>query len=209
LNILRKCELNGTSIINKLTKDCVHPIILSINSKNPIFLTQVLLAEDCIDCEYIYMENNVLHYIVKSNVPLKIKNTLFKNCVSKNFDLLEECKIDKKPLVVKAVESDLYEIVIMIINKLLEKEEIKFDGYDNLKDIRKLLLENKYPNIIVKNRDSPNFYSLVMMYLKSAKHKLQPEIEINMKNFIENLFVMMCVILVYLVCLSHLTHENI
>ena len=123
LSLLKKHYADdGTHIINKLTKDQTHPLILSINSVNPIYITQMLLAEDCINCEYLYTGNNILHYIIKNNAPLKIKNTLFKNCATKQFNLLEECVSDKKPLVVKAVESDLYEIVIIIINKLLERD---------------------------------------------------------------------------------------
>lgn len=198
LNILKKCKIENNYLINYLTNRVteqnsqLHPIILSINSKNPIYLTQLLLAEDCMDYDYTYMENGVLYYLIQCDIPLNTKTTLFKNCSGKNFNLLEECKIDRKPLVVKAVENDLYEIVLIIINKLLEKEEIKFNGYDNLKDVRKLLSENKYPDVIVKNQNSPNFYSLVMMYLK-AKFK---------ENFssgemsITALFIILCVVLV-------------
>lgn len=196
VNYLKKCKDEKNNIINISTNHTkIHPIIFAINSNNPVFITQTLLAEDSFDCNYLYEGNSVLHYLIKTGINIKTKNILFKNCICKNFDLLEQCKIDMKPLVVKAVEFDLYEIVIMIMDKLLEKEEIKFEGYDNLKDINKILMDSVQRNVIVKNQTSANFYSLVMMYLKT--NKPQHESKIIMNNFFENIFLMMIYTYIY------------
>ena len=188
INTLKKCYRNNVCIINELTKDTkIHPLILAVDSANPIFITQTLLADEIVDYSYQYGGNGILHYVLKSSLKPKIKNILFKNLVAKEFDLLEQCKTDMKPLVVKAVELDLYEIVIMIMDKLLEKEEIAFDGYDNLRDIGKVLADSEQRNIIVKDTNGANFYSLVMLYLKNSKpHK---ENNVSIVNFFENIFI--------------------
>lgn len=154
---------------NDKTIPGIHPIVFSINSASPVLITQMILAENKMDYNYLYEGNGILHYLIKFDMDVKTKNTLFKNLIAKDFNLLEQCRIDMKPLVVKAVEKNLYEIVVMIMNKLLEKEEIRFEGYDNLKDIGKIIGDNTQRNIIVKDTTSPNFYSLVMFYLKTSK----------------------------------------
>lgn len=196
INMLKKFNwAEDNHIINSLTKnDKKCPLFLAMesDSKNILLLTQTLLTENSIDRTYKYDGNNILHHLININVGTKIKNILFKNYIEKDFDLLEECKYSMKPIVVKAVEKDLYEIVIMIMNKLLEKEEVKFDGFENLKDIRKIIKENKHVSIIVKNQNIPNFYSLVMMYLKNSKNF---DDNIYMDNLFENLFVTLIVVL--------------
>ena len=89
--------------------------------------------------------------------------------MAKNINLLEKNKTDMKPLVVIAVELNYYDIVVLIMNKLLELNEIKFNDNINAKDITQLLDGFQQKHIIVKDQSAPNFYSLVMVYLKNGK----------------------------------------
>lgn len=197
IKYLIKSRQNNNPIINALTRETkIHPIILALNSDNKVFITQTILSEDELDCNYLYEENNILHYLVKLNIDIKTKNILFKNCVIKNFNLLEQCKTDMKPLVVKAVEGDLYEIVIMIMNKLLELGEIKFEGYDDLKNIDKIIYDPVQRNIIVKEQGLPNFYSLVLYYLKNTK--FDEEYTIDLDSFNENMLFSFVITFVYM-----------
>lgn len=180
INIITLLIKHNNSLVNIYTKTNdvgmtkIHPLIFAINSANPVLTTQLLLAENNIDCNFSYEGNGVLHYLIKFDLDINTKNILFKNLIMKDFNLLEQCKIDMKPLVVKSVEKNLYDIVVMIMDKLLEKEEIKFEGYDKLKNISKIVDDPIQRNIIVKDTTTPNFYSLVMYYLKNNKKSNQP-----------------------------------
>jgi hypothetical protein len=176
VEILDALKGHGTGdkyLINSLTSTNVHPIILAIDSVNPIYLTGLVLSSKHVNLQYKYMGNNVLHYILQCKLDKNTKCTLFEICSACNYDLLEENYTDMKPLVVKAFENDLYDVVVVIMNKLLENKEIHFNGYDKLTDVMLLMEETGNIDIVVKNKSAPNFYSLVLVYLRTNLSKKQ------------------------------------
>ena len=195
IHVLKKSANFDLLLINSLTQhDKLHPLILSINSSNSLEISKILLNENGLDCNYkLPNGNNILHYLIESNLNDNIKTILFKNFITKDFNLLESCVIEKKPLIVNAVEKNYYNIVVMIMNKLLEKNEIKFEGYNNVSNIMDVVDEKK-KNIIVKNKDYPNFYSLVMVYLENEKIN---QIKRDNNKFTENMFIFIIVIVLY------------
>jgi hypothetical protein len=197
INVMKKFEYKGHKIINEKTKISeLLPIILAIDGDNPVAITNILFSEEGLDYNGRTPDGeNVLHYLLKANINIKTKKTLFKMYLTKNIDLLESNKSDMKPIVVGAVERNLYDIVILIMNRLLELGEIKFDGYDNIRDIRKLIQDHRQKNIIVKDQHSPNYYFLVMVYLKTAIPEDYCEFDLNLSLFVTAVY-----ILLYMIC---------
>lgn len=167
----REIDENKEKIINTTTKDHVSPLMLAMESSNAIEITKLLLFEHNIGYNFkTQNRDNLLFYLLDLKINQNYKNNLFSLYLKKNIDLLIPSKKTMKPLVVEAVEKNYYHIVIMIMNKLLQLEEIKVQGFDSIKDIKILLQNNKSQMIIVKNDNVPNFYSLVMVYLKSQEN---------------------------------------
>jgi ankyrin repeat protein len=138
------------------------------NTTNPINLTKILLMENSINYDVkTESGDNLLFFILNLRASTSTKCSLFSMYLKKNINLLEPSKISMKPLIVEAVDKNYYDIVIMIMNKLLQLGEIRFKGFDNIKDITILLKDKNSPPIIIKNENFPNFYSLVMVYLKN------------------------------------------
>jgi Ankyrin repeats (3 copies) len=166
-----KTLIKYNNMINKLTQNNVHPLFLAMESNNPVEITKILLLENGIDYQCKTTDgDNILFYLLNTKLSTDSRTTIFSMYIKKNIDLLESSKISMKPLIIDAVEKNLYNIVIMIMNKLLQLNEIRFQGYDNLTDIRILLQDNKRETIVVKNNNMPNFYSLVMVYLKNKNN---------------------------------------
>ena len=114
----------------------------------------------------------LLHHILSQNISIDNKIDLFKNLIDKNLDLLENSKTDMKPIVIRSVERDIYEIVILVMNKLLELGEINILDIDDEFDIENLIIEDKIgSNLIPKDKNSANFYSLVILYIKDSLKK--------------------------------------
>jgi len=197
LNLMKKSEYKGQKIVNEKSKISeLIPMIMAIEGENPVTITNILFSEDGFDYNGRSPDGeNVLHYLLRANISPKTKKVLFKMYLTKNIDLLEPNKSDMKPIVVRAVERNLYDIVIMIMNRLLELGEIKFDGYDNIRDIRKLIQDNRPKNIIVKDQHNPNYYFLVMVYLKNAIFDDYCEFDYNIALFIASMY-----ILLYIMC---------
>jgi hypothetical protein len=153
-------------------------LMLCIESKIPEKLFRILTKIDGINLEY-YDTNgmNVLNYIIDSKVLKEdIKYNLVEILIANDINLLEANKVDSKPIVVKAVENDLFNIVVLIMNKLINKAEIQVGDDDIIRYI-KYGTSNK---ITVKDTTRPNFYPLVIMYLKQNMHKL------NVKKYEDN-----------------------
>jgi ankyrin repeat protein len=181
-------------------------LALAIESSNPINLTKILLMENGIDYN-IKTESgdNLLFFILNLRASMSTKCDLFSIYLKKNINLLEPSKVSMKPLVVEAVEKNYYEIVIMIMNRLLYLGEIKFKGYDNIKDITILLKEKNSPEIFIKNENFPNFYSLVMVYLKNNNNNdiklnayIDIDIDIDIDIVINGLcLVVLCIFIIF------------
>jgi ankyrin repeat protein len=190
-------------IINVQNNIC--PLILAMESKNPINITRMLLNEQDIDYNYKTKSgDNLLFYILNLKTNQSIKYHLFSLFLKFDINLIEPSKITHKPLVVELVEKNYYEIVIMIMNKLLQIGEILFEGFDNIKDIHIILKEGIIPSIFIKNNQFPNFYSLVLVYLNSNKNnkmkilnenEIYVEIEIDKEIVRNGLFLIIISIL--------------
>lgn len=193
-------------IINVQNNMC--PLILAMNSVNPINITRLLLNEDGIDYKYkTEYGDNLLFYILNLKTTPSIKYHLFTLFIKFDINLIEPSKITHKPLVVEAVEKNYYDIVIMIINKLLQIGEIRFDGFDNIKDINIILKECIIPSVFIRNDQFPNFYSLVLVYLNSNKsnkiqiqceNEIYIEVEIDREIVINGIFlIIICVLMIF------------
>jgi hypothetical protein len=189
-------EINNIKekIINIPTQNNVSPLMISMENIYASEITNILLSEHSINYNFkLEGGDNLLFYLLELNISETCKNNLFSLYLKKYMDLLTPSKKSMKPLVVEAVEKNYYNIVIMIMNKLLELDEIQFLGFDNIKDIRFLLKNNKIGEIIVKNQNFPNFYSLVMVYLQNNKSyniTLNKKIPINKNNITNGITVL-------------------
>jgi hypothetical protein len=173
VNILKdKCdEDNNKMLANELTHDGKHCLTLAMSCAFPVKMTDILLTVSNINYKHITDSgDNLLHYLIGLQIEDKDKTNMFKLYISKDIDLCTQSKHDGKPLVIRAVEMNLYEIVVMIMDKLLQLNEITVDGYELMgSSIVDMIRENKVKNIIAKNSHTINFYPLVLMYLKETK----------------------------------------
>lgn len=184
-----------TNELSQQSSGGIHPLIMAINCRNPVNIIEILLSDNHIDCNCKTLcGNNILHYLINAKLDLKVKNNLFKQFLAKNIDLFED-SVDNKPLLACAAEKNLYTIMIMIMNKLLELGEIRFTGYENIQDIRSIIYE-PVTNIIVKNTSKPNFYSLVMGCLRKW-NGIEDDKFVNLSNFLENMFISLSYVILY------------
>lgn len=193
------------TLINSLTIcDNRHPIFLAVDTHDPIKFTDLLLQNTEIKCNHTLDNNsNILNYILISSHQTEIKISLFRRYIRLNVNLTNE--VDGTPLVVSAAENNMYDIVIMIMNKLIEIEEISIAGYtnrdNNIIDIIKKS-QNKKIQITSSNKSITNYYSLVLIYLSSKKEET-----INFKKKI-NLNWNMLIIVIAIILVKLLSSEQ-
>ena len=164
-------------VLNEITRDDrkMHSIFLAIDSYDPIKCTDMLLQNQSLNYEYkLSNGSNILNYIIRSKNKLKTKISLFKRYINRNIDLKNE--VDNTPLIIYATEHNMFDIVVMIINKLIETEEIKIMGYTkNDNDIINILARSNNKKIQLKSEI--NYCSLVLIYLKNGKTEYVEEFE--------------------------------
>ncbi len=208
INILQSLESNDIVLANETTQSNMHPLILALTTNNPFNITQALFSQKKININCMsHTDEYILHYILKSSLSEDIKISLFKIYLKYDINLLEKSKDDIKPLVVVAVELNYYDIVVMIMNKLLDTGEIKFNGYVNAKNINQLLDGFQQKNIIVKDSTGPNFYSLVMVYLKNGK-SLNKIIDVDMSTFNNNIFIIFMHVIIFILFFMKIMKNN-
>jgi ankyrin repeat protein len=170
IELLKDKHDNKKKLVNELTYDNKHPLILAMACKQPVKVTDMLLSVSEVDYNFkVDTGDNILHYVLDAPLSVSDKSSIFRAYLTKDIDLLESSKAEAKPLVVRAVEKDLFDIVVMIMNKLIQLNEIKMEG-TNLFDgnICDLIKENKIRTMTAKDSTRPNFYPLVLIYLKEA-----------------------------------------
>lgn len=170
IQILAPCKKNGQYLINEIDKYMKSPLILSLDCNDPELAMSIIIKIDGINLDY-YDSNgmSILNHIIDSPKLTDVtKYHLINMLITRDINLLEANKIDSKPIVVKAVENNLFHVVVLIMNKLISKGEIQVGDTDIIKSIK----NNTLTNIITKDTTRPNFYSLVVLYLKQNIHKL-------------------------------------
>lgn len=173
VSLVKDYKKDNKQLINELTYDEYkkHAIFLAVGTQDPIKFTDLLLQNLNIDYNHtINNGSNILNYILASKNKLTTKINLFKRYINKGIDLTNQ--VDDVPLVVFASEQNMFDIVVMIINKLLELQEITITGYGkNDNNIINIISTagNKKLQIVSKNKSKTNYYSLILMYLKNGK----------------------------------------
>jgi hypothetical protein len=183
-------------LINEKTNNNKNALLLALETNMPLKITKILLTVSNIDYYFLNENNdNILHHIINTQLTKKEKTEIFKCYIETNiiFDLISISNYDSKPLILRAVENNLFHVVIMILCKLLKINEIKLvydDTYvkKNDFDIYYLLQNNKIKDILPIDTKKINFYPLIILYLKE---------EIKMVN-ISNNSVFLNVIIIYL-----------
>jgi hypothetical protein len=161
-------DVNNKYLINEFAKDQIYnPLLLALHSNISFDITQLLLKNENINLNQRDINGlGILDHIVMSkDLQITDKTKLFNIYLMKSIDLIEANKFDSKPLVVRAVEHDLFDIVILIMDKLIKNKDIDI-GYSDMTTALKTNRTNNTINIVVRDNRAPNFYSLVLMYLK-------------------------------------------
>jgi ankyrin repeat protein len=162
-------------LVNEPCNNSDSPIMLALQSDLPIDMTKTLLSVDeelrkqILDVNYVDKNgNNILDLIIMdNNLTYNTKIELFNIYFTKNIDLTHVNNNDFKPVVVRAVEQDMFEIVVLIMNKLIELGEINV-GYP---DIVTAVKSEIVKTVTIKNKNNPNFYSLVLLFIKQNLYK--------------------------------------
>ena len=150
-----KTSTNG--LINELDGRSKSPLIIALETKTPLGIIRSMIEEKSIDLSNM----DIMNYILDTKqINNDSKYYLIKLLLDKDSGLLTNNST--KPLVVKAVELELYHIVVLVMNTLIKTGDI--DVNDN--DIIEAINKNKFETVKVKDTNKPNFYPLVVMYLK-------------------------------------------
>lgn len=165
VEILCKYKSEGVYLVNEPTNDMFSCLTLCLNSKEPIKYFKYLINTEGINLNYIDSNNkNILFYIIAhKELTDEIKNNLTILLLEKNINLREICNNDKNILLM-CIEKDLFQIVKLIINKLIECKEIIIDD----DDIISALKNNK-----INNHHLKNIYSPAISYLRQNMFKLK------------------------------------
>lgn len=179
VSFIKDYEKTGKILINEPTTETLKrtAIFLAIDTKDPIKFTDLLLHNKNIEFNHIMTNgSNILNYILMSRHKLETKITLFKRYINENIDLTNQ--VNDTPLIVYAVENNMFDIVVMIMNKLIQRNEISVVGYEkNDNNIIKIisLAGNKKIQIVSKDKSKTNYYPLVVVYLKQGKTEYQDD----------------------------------
>jgi hypothetical protein len=163
-------------LVNEVNKYQKTSFMLALDSHQPFELTQLLLTIEPVNDVYPINLNvldekgmGVLDLVIMNDMlDLDTKMKLFNIYFSKGAKLTEVNKYDFKPLVVRAVEYDLFDLVVLMMNKLIKDGDIDVSSPDIISGIK----NNSIGNIIVRDKKNPNYYSLVIMYIKQNIQKI-------------------------------------
>ena len=196
--LILKTDNCGKHLVNEYNKENEYGLHLLTKTKNPIIILEYINSNS--NTNYRIRDKNndtLLHHILSQNISINNKIDLFKNLINNNLDLLENSKLDMKPIVIRAVERDIYDIVIIVMNKLLELGEIIIQNVDDELDIENLIIEDKIGNnLIPKDKNNANFYSLVILYIKDSLKKCKYR-EKRLLNFTNYLMIMILLSVTY------------
>ena len=197
-----KMNKSGIMLVNEPNSSNEYPIHLAINSPNPVKTIDHLASEGRLNYNINDINgDNVLHYIVsQKSVSIWIKTKLFRNLINKITSLTINSNVDKKPLVIRAIEQDYYDIIILLMNNLLQSEEIFIKNMTLAETdltIEKLIIDFKISDQLVpKNPNEANFYPLVVIYIKSnlqSKNYSSKNL-INLTNFLIIIIILIVIV---------------
>jgi len=179
---------NCKFLINEPDNNGLTPLILSIYSENPIEIMSNIIDVNDIDLNYTdYYGKNILTHILENKLlNNETKEILIKMLLEKNIDILQVNTIDQKPFIIKCVEFDMYDLVIELMKYLINKEILYTNGYtlDEIINDMSNNISNK-DNISINpeetNKSVPNYYPLVILYLRQKTEKIKQQ-----KDFIKN-----------------------
>lgn len=165
--LLCKYKSEGIYLVNEPTDDMKSCIFLSINTNNPLKYFNYLISVEGINLNYCdKYSKNILSYIISNNIiDNSIKISMIKLLLDKNINLKDIFDVDKT-ILSSCIEKDLYIIVEMIINKLIENKEIIVNDTDILSAIK----NNK-----INNQHLKNIYSPAISYLRQNIFRIKRE----------------------------------
>jgi hypothetical protein len=191
LELLYKCKNNSDSwLVDEVYEGYEYPLHMMVNCKNPVMTLDILGRSGKMDYTVRDVHgDNILHYIIGADISVWTKEKLISRIINVKLNLLENSKTDGKPIVIRAVEREYYNIVIIIMNKLIELGNVNVKGIsdeDKVGDIEGLLRSGKNINIVPIDPKEANFYPLVTMYIKNnIGHKQYVSKNlINLTNFL-------------------------
>ena len=185
INLIKLLFNKNQFLINEATSSNLYPIHLVAELNDPINILKVIMENDKLDYQVRDINGDTLiHYYLSKKISVHYKIKLCSMLLNSGINLLEPSKLEMKPAVIRAVEDDLYELVILIMNKLLEIGDIQIKTTSPFTDIESLLKINN--NIIVKNQSGANFYPLVALYIENnmGKKSYSTKRLVNLTNFL-------------------------
>ena len=147
------------TIINIPDGNKMTPLMIACSMKNTVHrMVQYLLESDDINVVALNGEKDALYYLVTNKKINEI--SIIKTLAL----LLEKGSIVTSQILIKSVELDMYGVVVILMNYLINIGEIDV-GYDT---IEKYVLSTSACEITIKTKNScePNFYSLVVVYIR-------------------------------------------
>ncbi|ARF09297.1 ankyrin repeat protein [Catovirus CTV1] len=188
VEVLSKYKSEGVYLVNEPTKQMTSCLTICLKSKNVSKYYKYLLHSEGINLNYIDSESKNVVYHVVSNKELSesIKEQLITMLLDKNINLKEICNNDRN-ILLTCIERDFFNIVRLIINKLVELKEITIDDID----IISALKNNK-----IKNHHLKNMYSPAISYLRQNMYKLTSK-NVYVKNI--NIKNVLCVTYIFMI----------
>lgn len=153
-------------LINIVNNNGISPLIMSLSSNDVTKMINILCKNKLLNYEY-YDKNglNILCHIIESkNLKIDIKENLFKILLN-HIDITKFNAPNTKPIILRALEYKLCNIVELILRNLIENKKIIVKGDYNkfFKTKQEIInIEVEYPNI--------NYYSLVIEHIKLLDH---------------------------------------
>lgn len=156
------------SIINTVDGNKMTPLMVACSMKNTVHrMVQCLLENDEIDVTATNDEKDALYYLIINKKVCELSKIKTLGL------LLQKGSIVTSQILIKSVEMDLYGIVVILMNYLINIGEIDV-GYDT---IEQYVLKNCSCDVKIKTKNvcEPNFYSLVVVYIRDNIHKRRCE----------------------------------
>jgi ankyrin repeat protein len=160
-------------LANEFNGNGFSPLMLASQCNYALEVITWLLSVPNIDINYVHNGMNIVTYLLKNEkLTENTKKSILLLLLEGNVDL-----INPSPVVILAVELNLHSIVVIIMNHLIKINEIDIGTQYN--SIEELVNDtNSIKQTITTKNNAPNFYSLVVLYLKNHTEKLQ----LNAKN---------------------------
>lgn len=166
IKILFTNKNNTEHIYNTLTGKKIHPLVLALKSKHALDIINVLVKINDININYVDNEGiSILSHIVDSDtINNNTKEELLKLLIKLNVNIVNTGDINQKPLIVKLVERNLFQIVVIVMNKLINLKEIDVGG----NDIIDVINNDKDAKVIMKDKNKPNYYNIALVYIRQC-----------------------------------------